>query len=358
VSQTDANPSERQLMRSASKITAYARSGESVRTAPRTRQTLFHGGNGVRRYAARCNPGCSADTIRLGNAGPPFPLSQATSTIMPSKTHRGPGPKKARRNGRREDQNELDLPDFWDGVVYSKPFLLYFQSLFLDAVTRQAPEVLQSLRKDVWERAKRNPDVPNPTLPSRDELLTRWNDEKLSKQFHLPAWVSRYAGVALNLWSADPAWLEAPGWPSVSRGWAWSNQLPEDEIAFCLPRLSWEICGEPWSKFEEKATAEFRLALNSYRKRVTSLALKYGFEKRPRKRSRDGRHSLVAFDYLALWQVCGWTSEKIAAEFDSDSVGVSLRAEGVMEQIHWAADAIELTLRRPSKPGRPRKKEI
>ena len=88
---------------------------------------------------------------------------------------------------------------------------------------------------------------------------------------------------------------------------------------------------------------------------MTSLALNYGFKRRRASRSRDSRHSLVAFDYLALWQVRGWTSEKIAAEFDNETMKVTLRAEAVMEQIHWAAEAIDLALRPHPKPGRPRK---
>ena len=171
---------------------------------------------------------------------------------MPSNTQRSPRSKKTRHSGRCEGQNDLDLPDFWDGVSYGKPFLLYFQSLFLDAVNRRAPEVIRSLRVDVWERAKRDPSVCDSTIPSREELLMRWSAEKLSKQFHLPAWVLRYAGVTMNLWSADPTSLKFPGWPSVSRGWAWSNQLPQDESALRLPRLIWEICDEPWSTFDQR----------------------------------------------------------------------------------------------------------
>ena len=95
---------------------------------------------------------------------------------------------------------------------------------------------------------------------------------------------------------------------------------------------------------------EFRAALTLYRKYMTSLALKYGLKKTQHKRSRDGRHSLIAFDYLALYHVRGLTSEQIATEFDTDSEGVRLRADAVMEQIHWAAGAIELTLRPPSRP--------
>jgi hypothetical protein len=88
---------------------------------------------------------------------------------------------------------------------------------------------------------------------------------------------------------------------------------------------------------------------------MTGLALDYGYQKSPRKRSWDDRHPLVAFDWLAMWQVCGWTAEQIGAETDNDLDRNAPTAEAIMEQIRWAADAIELTLRPPTRPGRPRR---
>ncbi len=274
---------------------------------------------------------------------------------MPSENKSGRSVGTPRRKGSSKEQNELDLPDFWDAVTYGKPFLLYFRTLFLDAVARRAPQVLRSLREDVWKPTRHHAETPDPTQTSRGELMIRWNRQRLLTEFHLPRWVLHHAGVTVNLWSADENWLKYPGWPSVPRGWAWSNQLPEDKSVLLLPPFRWEICGEPWSGFEETAMAEFRAALSSYREQMTSLALRYGFQKTPRKRSRAGRHSLVAFDYLALYQVRQWSAEHIANELDTDPEEFTLRAEAVMEQIHWAADAIDLRLRPPSKPGRPRK---
>jgi hypothetical protein len=60
----------------------------------------------------------------------------------------------------------------------------------------------------------------------------------------------------------------------------------------------------------------------------------------------------VAFDWLAMWQVCGLTAERIAAEFDNDLDRNAPTAEAIMDQIRWAANAIELTLRKPT-GGRP-----
>ena len=88
---------------------------------------------------------------------------------------------------------------------------------------------------------------------------------------------------------------------------------------------------------------------------MTGLALSYGYRKSPRKRSWDDRHPLVAFDWLAMWQVCGCTAEQIGAEFDNDVDRNAPTAETIMDQIRWAADAIELTLRAPTRPGRPRR---
>ena len=167
---------------------------------------------------------------------------------------------KSRRKSRPEFLYEIDLPDFWDGALSTKPFLHYFQSLFLDAVKRNAPFVLESLRKEVWERT-------NPTL-RRDELLRRWGEEKLSKEFHLPPWVLYYAEVAMSLWSTHSGWEQVFGWPSISRGWSWSGDLPYDESAIPAPNSRWEVCREPWSAFEKKAKAEFQEILKSYRKRA------------------------------------------------------------------------------------------
>jgi hypothetical protein len=88
---------------------------------------------------------------------------------------------------------------------------------------------------------------------------------------------------------------------------------------------------------------------------MTQYAFQNGYVKAPpAKRSREGRDQYIAFDYLALYQVCGWTCQRIAQEFDNQVENITLRAEAVMEQIHWAADAIELELKPAAKPGRPR----
>jgi hypothetical protein len=251
-----------------------------------------------------------------------------------------------RKPGRPWIPYELELPEFWDPSLNRPPFLGYYRSLFLDAVTRRAPEVLQSLRTAVWERL--GPDT------DREELVTQWIEGHLKKQFHLTDdWLRHRVEQALSLWSGDPGWLQDIGWPSINRGWAWSRTLPEKQTTFPRPSLRWDICGEPWSEFEERARAEFDQLLKDYRRRMTGLAVTHGFKKSPRKRSRDDRHPLAAFDWLALWQVCVLTAEQIGAEFDNDLKRKAPTAEAIMDQIRWAADAIELTLRKPTRPGRP-----
>lgn len=242
---------------------------------------------------------------------------------------------------------ELDLPDFYDGT-HRKPFISYYRSFFLDAVNRYVPEVLQSLREDVWKKGEGS-------FPRREERLRRWREEKLAKVFHLPSWILFHARTTMWLWGHNRVLPEETAWPSVSRGWSSSRSLPGDDNPFPLPP-AWDPVREPWVQFETRATAWFRTALESHKRHMSDLAIQHGFKRTLRKRSRDGRHPLVGFDYLALYQVRLWSSERIATKFDTDSEGFSLRAEAVMEQIHWAADAIDLTLRPPSKPGRPRKK--
>ena len=119
----------------------------------------------------------------------------------------------------------------------------------------------------------------------------------------------------------------------------------------CYVLITEARCSEPWSKFEGRVEEEKRKALASCKKKMTE-----GCKPTPQKRSRDGRRRLVAFDYAVLYQVCGWSRERVAAEFDgANETDFKLRADAVMEQIHWVADAIELTLRPAAKPGRPRR---
>ena len=251
-------------------------------------------------------------------------------------------PQKQRRAWKPYEQ---ELPDFWDPTLSRRPFLGYYRSIFLDAVKRFVPEVLQSLRTVVWERLGPGAD--------REELVTQWIERHLKKRFHLTDdWIRRHVEQALDLWSTDQGWFKDVGWPSINRGWAWSRTLPEEPTTFPLPPLHWDICGEPWSEFEERARAAFDQSLKAYGIHMRELAIIEGFQKSPRKRSRDGRHSLVAFDSLAMWQVCGWTAERIAAEFDNDLKRNAPTAEAIMDQIRWAADAIELTPRRPTGAGR------
>ena len=277
------------------------------------------------------------------------------------------------KQGRAWIPYEAELPEFYDPTRTSRPFVHYYRSIFLDAVARLVPEVLQSLRTVVWERLGPNTD--------REELVTQWIEGHLKKRFNLTdPWIRRHVEQALDLWStvvtkdgielrhggfqqpelgphfAANRWFQDIGWPSINRGWGWSQELPEDLTAyeFPLPTLRWSVCGEPWSEFEQRATAAFHQSLNDYRRRLTELAPSYGLEKSPRKRSRDGRNPLVAFDFLAMWQVCGWTAERVAAEFDNGLKRSAPTAEAIMDQIRWAADAIELTLRKPTGGGRRR----
>jgi len=146
----------------------------------------------------------------------------------------------------------MDLPDFYD-PTYSNPFQSYFRCDFLDAVNHHAPIVLKSLREDVWERAKRDPNASTPPPPSRNELMARWKADKLFKEFNLPDWVGYYAEVAMNLWSGDSSCLKYSGWPSVSRGWAYKESIPTEKCKLPLPHFYWNVCGEPWSAFEMRS---------------------------------------------------------------------------------------------------------
>jgi hypothetical protein len=239
----------------------------------------------------------------------------------------------------------MELPDFWYPYTSSRPFLRYYRTIFLDAVKRRATEVLQSLRTFVFE--KLGPDT------DQERLLAQWTERYLKKRFHLTDdWIGFYVKQTLELWSTSQLWFQDIGWPAVRlRGLP--PPLPETLTTFVPPTLRWDLGDEPWSTFEKRASAEFAQSLKEYRRQMTKIARSHGFEEAPRKRSRDGRNPLLAFDWLAMWQVCGWTLERIAAEFDTALDRKFLKKDAIMDQIRWAADAIELTLREPTRPGRP-----
>lgn len=81
------------------------------------------------------------------------------------------------KQGRAWIPCEMELPDFWDPTRSSRPFLFYCRSIFLDAVNRHAPQMLESLRTHVWKRL--GPDT------DQRELLKQRTEQHLKPGFHL-----------------------------------------------------------------------------------------------------------------------------------------------------------------------------
>jgi hypothetical protein len=256
------------------------------------------------------------------------------------------------RTGGSRFRDEQPLPDFWDPNS-RMPFLACYRSVFLDAVRLHASEVVKSLEVEVWQ-----PAPGSDQEPVRRNLLEAWVQTTLGPKFHLTdQWVAEEAEHLLNLWSCDPSLRDDPGWlSSSSRGWHYTRFYSDEDISESLPPLKWEFMKEPWERFQARVLEGIRNQMQQYQERITAFALEKGYEKIGRKRSRDGRNPLVAFDWLVLWQVCGWTSEAIAVEFDANPDDVRLRKDAVMAQIRQAAKTIELTLRPPSRSGRPSKR--
>jgi len=246
--------------------------------------------------------------------------------------------------GRTWIPNEILLPEFYDATL-GKPFRQYYRGLFLDAVNRHEPAVLKSLKVEVWEKYRQlRVEKQHQALLV---LLRNWADT-IAERFNLrDRWIVEFAEVTLNLWSGSPKWFDVVGWPSTSRGWGYSVSYSDDEIQAEMPAAKWEFLDERWDVFENRFSSEVRQFLWEYRKRITALALNKGYKKTPKKRSRDGRHPLVAFDWLALYHVQRKSAEQIAIKYDTQKTRIAgLRRNAVLEQVHWAASAIDLTLRK------------
>jgi hypothetical protein len=259
--------------------------------------------------------------------------------------HGSPKSTVARRRVRGADPDPIDhaqqltypsqlvnLPEFWDPLTSHRPFLRLYRCIFLDSVAYHAPVVLKSLREEVWEIEKH-------ACPRRNELLAHWCRDRANKQFLLPEWIMYHADVAMDLWAGDPNWLEWERWPSVSHGWASTTVLDD---RFTMPDFKWDPSGEPKPEAESRARTLFEDALRTYLENMTSRAFHHGLRTTRRNRSRDGRHPFVAFSWLALYQVCGWSYQRIAGLYDSQR---SINREAVRKQVHRAAYAIDLPLR-------------
>lgn len=198
--------------------------------------------------------------------------------------------------------------------------------LFLDAVRKHYPEVLERLRGLL-------PQLHNPEL---DILLREW-----ASAHNLPDWVLLTAKCTLYVWErgASQACLCYAG-----ECYSYPGPIGQEERGFRF-YAAWDPLNETWKQFEERAAKDFMVGLAEYRRRMDALVRKRGYERPPEKRNTE------AFDWLALRVVRGMTCEAIA---DMENTGGGYPDANVISKATAdLACLVGVTL--PTKPGRPRK---
>ena len=91
----------------------------------------------------------------------------------------------------------------------------------------------------------------------------------------------------------------------------------------------WRIQEETRRIFKERATAEIYRVLTSYCDKVENDAEHAGFRRTPDRRNREGDH----FEWLAKYQVLGWSFKRIAESINVDKRSVERAIHGLAEQL-------------------------
>jgi hypothetical protein len=223
------------------------------------------------------------------------------------------------------------------------------QVRLLRAVEKLAPEVLESLRRDVlpvyahiaietsrgkaphtwahllarWAHIRASNLVLRPALLSLKGALEAW-----AERWHLSEeWVFNAALRNLNFWHEQPALHNHLSWLGLGQAW-WSPASEEERRP------------EGWDPSCE-TSEEFRARIEKYMAQQEELAQMRGWKKTPLKTAPEH------FEWLVFFQVKGQPFSRIATRVQRDRNTIKAAVEKT-------AVLTGLSLR-PSPPGRPRR---
>lgn len=232
---------------------------------------------------------------------------------------------------------------------------------FLDAVKRQAPEVLTTLREEVFplylelqevlgvygsEHANSRLVLDRMTLAadqreagldfSQHQMYLKLHDAlgAWELRFHLGFdWLRRgiiyeFAAQSRDLSRAPDERLELPFGRWWFLGSAWADPVDCDVNRFSFElHPGWSPGLETWDQFEARATALFNSKLVDYRQRVEGYLSTHGWERVPVKRNDEH------FDWAARYVVFQAKMQTLA---DKYSISVHSVKDAVHDVLHRA----------------------
>ena len=211
------------------------------------------------------------------------------------------------------DDYEPDVPpDLDPGAAYflEEPELIRIRDRFLEAIRREAPEVLASLRDDV------SPLI-DPRRPRAVDPVMRW-----AERFHLckdvgggGGWLVRAARDTLDHWGRSPDAVNPPRW-SPKAALPGSASLPDHLLVrarmatgrFRFEAPAWDQRVETRKQYVRRARLEFDGRLRAELDRFESMFRAEELRKPPR--GTNDRH----FKWLVLYQIKVRSYQEIADE--------------------------------------------
>ena len=237
---------------------------------------------------------------------------------------------------------------------------------FLEKIEDVAPEVLNSLRDDVFPHYRQPPELleesptpvdekHRPLAPELRNLIAGTADPKVydsslqneqlrtalsawARRFNLgEAWVLRAATGTLAMWSLGVSYNT---WIYPAPGYFFG--LTEEERQFAFAHPGWQPDILTRDQIAANTRAAFEIHLKRYLDRIEGLAAAWGLERTSEKRSRWGQDASRHFEWLVRWQVQGWTQKRLRKEFETHQ-------NTIASAIKVTAGAVGLT-RRSRKP--------
>ncbi len=174
------------------------------------------------------------------------------------------------------------------------------RKLFLDAVAEVAPEVLNTLRTDVFPFYDSEEILTWRNVNSElEEALEGWGT-KLNLNYD---WVYQTALITLWAWYiVKPEALEeiANEWEHETGDYWMLTTNDERKISF--NHAGWDPAGEEKGKFKKRIMAEFENYLENYMDNLENFVQERGMDKAPEIRNKE------QFKWLAMWQVGDYSS--------------------------------------------------